>query len=152
MRLFTDSRLCPGRTRKQLLPYQLHLIYSQKLLCLLQEASKFSRHSKRSFLTSQDINNALRFHNCEVWPFLSWQQKQQPTHIPFKPAVASQTFPTDICITRSCMQFEHLWEVWAPVSPATGAGLIQASSTSSLKVSDSNVQSASMGELRMRFT
>lgn len=32
----------------------------------LQEASKYSRHAKRSLLTSEDINNALRFYNCEV--------------------------------------------------------------------------------------
>lgn len=31
-----------------------------------QEASKFSRHSKKSSLSSEDVNNALRFYNCQV--------------------------------------------------------------------------------------
>ena len=32
----------------------------------MQEACKFSRHSKRAILLDEDINNALRFYNCEV--------------------------------------------------------------------------------------
>ena len=33
---------------------------------LTQEACKFSRHSKRTTLTTEDINNALRLRNVEV--------------------------------------------------------------------------------------
>ena len=32
----------------------------------LQEASKFARHSKRSRLTTEDVNNALKLRNVEV--------------------------------------------------------------------------------------
>ena len=37
---------------------------------LTQEACKFSRHSKRTTLTTEDINNALRLRNVEVGNFL----------------------------------------------------------------------------------
>lgn len=33
---------------------------------VLQEGAKFMRHSKRSHLSTQDINNALRLRNVEV--------------------------------------------------------------------------------------
>lgn len=35
---------------------------------LLQEASKFMRHARRGYLTTDDVNHALRLRNVEVRP------------------------------------------------------------------------------------
>jgi transcription initiation factor TFIID subunit 6 len=36
------------------------------MFMLLQEALKFAKHAKRTKLTTEDINNALRLRNVEV--------------------------------------------------------------------------------------